>query len=161
RQEVTQTLEKLLDEEVWPNAYAAAVSAYLVWAEREQAITKLVQVLSRDPGQGDVVKALVDLKDKRAIVPMAAGLKQYRSGGQSIKGLIEFGPAAEPEVMKYLSFDDTQVRARAAEVLKSIGTSASLDALATASKQEVFADPKRAIDGAIAAIQAREKNAVA
>src|SRR5262249_17742406 len=62
---------------------------------------------------------------------------------------------------KYLSFDDTQVRARAAEVLKSIGTSASLDALATASKQEVFADPKRAIDGAIAAIQAREKNAVA
>jgi HEAT repeat protein len=71
--------------------------------------------------------------------------------------LKSIGAPAEPAVRKMLSHQEWQVRLEAVNVLKEIGTKASIDALKPLSETDDFILVKQMAAQAIEAIQKRDK----
>src|SRR5262249_43603123 len=104
----------------------------VVWATRAE-VPALLNVLDHESGvvRAAALEALGNLKDQRAVAPVALRLLQG-DRGHAGKALRAMGPMAEKEVLKYLRDTDAGVRAEACKVLKRIGTGESgapLDAL--------------------------------
>ncbi len=71
-----------------------------------------------------------------------------------LQAVIAFGPQAEPEVRKQLKSDNFVARKAACDVLKEIGTEASIPDLETLASDVFVKDQARA---AIALIKARKQ----
>jgi HEAT repeat protein len=122
RAAVAQALESALSS---PNVFARepAGKALVRWATREN-VPSLIKALDSDNPQvrADTLDALVRLKDERAIPAVAARLAKPFEEQQAGAALEAFGPAAEPEVVKYFDHPNQGTRDRARKLLKTYGT---------------------------------------
>lgn len=111
-----------------------ALKAYLAWAEHEQAVTKLLDLLSQSEkvSQRAVITALGNLRDERAIIPLAERLANFSYRSPASTALQAIGPAAEATLRKYLEHPDAQVQREVCKILGAIGTKASVPDLETA-----------------------------
>ena len=109
-------------------------------------------------GGGEVVNTLVRSKDPRAAKIFGASFPRDRDN--MAKALIALGPVAEPEVLPHLTNPDGGTRNKACEVLRVIGTKASIAPL-----QGLLVDRDQSVtrnaEAAIAAIEEREGNGAA
>lgn len=105
-----------------------------------------------NPARVEVMEALARMGDPRAAAPIAAYLG--RDPDRAVRCLVALGPPAEPAALAALGELSGEVRRRACEVLREIGTSDSLERL-----RRVARDPDesvaRAAEEAIAAIRGR------
>ena len=105
-----------------------AIKALKVWATKANVPT-LVEMLN-DPAwhhpflrelRGTLLTTLADLKDERATGVFCKELNTDQAT-KAVAALEALGPAAEPEVLKYLHHTDANTRKRAADLLKKYGT---------------------------------------
>jgi predicted Zn finger-like uncharacterized protein len=127
RAEVARALEPLLDD---PMTRRDALLALATWATKEN-VPALLKALSEHAMRGDVMRALARLRDERAIEPIAAYLERLHGRHDATVALQMMGPMAEPAVRKRLEHPAREVRMAACEILKVIGTRASIPALQT------------------------------
>jgi hypothetical protein len=146
--EVARALEPLLASK---QTQEAAVWALARWGDKD-SVPGLIRLLEEPFAARDLVMdALVALKDPRAIQPIARRVSDGWDRGKALKSLRAFGSAAEPAVLELLADKNIFLQQEACNMLRDIGTPASLDAL-----QKLAADNRQPIlqQAARAAIQA-------
>ncbi|WP_422928400.1 HEAT repeat domain-containing protein [Singulisphaera sp. PoT] len=74
-------------------------------------------------------RALAQLKDPRAIKPIAKRFADPKSRADAAHALTAFGADGEPAVQAYLSDSDPQTRAEACRLFGRMGSDASVDRL--------------------------------
>jgi hypothetical protein len=127
-----------------------ALRAYARWADKEDAVTECLAAID-DPNFFTALAAiecLVQLRDQRAIGPIAKKLPQMAFHRDVAKALKTFGPAAEPSVLPYLRYEEPFIRKAAVSVLKEIGSAKCLSDLEKlANSDDVFtsSDAKEAV----------------
>jgi hypothetical protein len=132
--DMARELERLM-KSPHPERYRAA-EALVAWATPEQ-VPGLIDGLQR----GDArmyelhAKTLRRLKDPRAIPALARGLTEKDKRTHARPALVEFGPAAEPEVLKYIDHRDYYTRQAAAAVLMEIGSEKTIPKLEEIAKR--------------------------
>jgi HEAT repeat protein len=129
--QIAAELEKHL---AWngPHAWGAA-DALVTWATQKQ-VPALIQAAQTgdSPIRSAAYKALTRLRDPRALPVFANGLVEMTTRHDAAEALIAIGPAAESDVVPYVSHKDVFVRMEANRVMEKIGTAKSLPALETA-----------------------------
>jgi hypothetical protein len=158
RRDVVKAVERHLANPN-PLLQEAALRAYVVWADQKDAVAKLIEFLRREASllkRREYLRRLGALGDQSAIPAVAERLTDFSVRNEAMAALREFGPPAETEVRKYLRDKDPQVRSAACQVLKDIGTRASLPELKdlVASGDLLVKAPA---DRAVRAIEEREK----
>src|SRR5262249_27837431 len=121
RAEFARELEKLLNGNDRLVAQQSTHALYL-WATREQ-LESLLKALD-DPNtyvRRGAIEALVPLKEKRAVSPVAAFLPKFGEREVAGRALIRMGPMVEAEVRKYVGHADRATREEAARVVRQIG----------------------------------------
>jgi HEAT repeat protein len=128
RAETAATLVALLDDRE-PSIRVEAARALVAWATPESA-DALLNLLGSDSAdlRHAAMDALARLGDKRA-VPMIARHLLDGDRSHATRALQTLGPAAEPEVVRYLQHRDGAVRVAACRVLQVAGTRKSISAL--------------------------------
>jgi hypothetical protein len=115
-----------------PHAWGAA-DALVNWAMPKQ-VPALIQ--SAQAGDGPVrsaaYKALVRLRDPRGVPVFARGLTDQLARHDAAEALIAIGPAAETDVVPFVTHPDVFTRMEANRVMERIGTPKSLPALEAA-----------------------------
>ncbi|HEV3439582.1 MAG TPA: HEAT repeat domain-containing protein, partial [Gemmata sp.] len=122
RAEVIQLLEPLLNDSD-PFLRDPATEAFCVWAAKDEVPT-LLKLLPGDQLGGQAkhaIKALVRLKDERAIGPIAGCVENFFTRNEARDALIAFGPVAEDQVLKLFNHKDHNVRSVACDIVKKIG----------------------------------------
>src|SRR5262249_28362514 len=110
-----------------------------------------------------LLAALGELKDERAIAPVARFLTNERHVKSTAQALVALGPAVEEPVLKHLDHERHTVRVGVCDVLKEVGTEKSLPALRerlAKEKREMWAgyrDVVAAAQEAIERIEGRQK----
>jgi HEAT repeat protein len=143
RAEVVRALEPCLRDSDGRVCVAAA-RALGIWGTRDNvpALIDLLNELANNRGAFPIrhaaMEALSKLKDERAVAPIAARLPDITDLQAAGAALQAFGPAAEPEVVKYLQPTFIpQTRIEACRLLSVIGTKMSLPALQAISTDRV------------------------
>jgi predicted Zn finger-like uncharacterized protein len=153
RAEVARVLEALLKtNDMWARAEVA--KALGTWGTKD-SVPPLLALL-KDPAQfvqWGALEALAQLKDERAVEPVAECLPNIHNRERAAKALRAIGAPAEKAVLKYITHQDTFVRVEVCNILKEIGTKASVEALQKATQDQPFVGP--AAKQALEAIQAR------
>jgi HEAT repeat protein len=130
-----------------------AARALVLWATKDN-VPALIEALGHGSNtvRASALDALGNLKDVRAIAPVAA---QLRKGNrqEASKALQRMGSMAEREVSKYLG-DKDAVRVEACRILQVIGTKESVAALEAVRDQDRDNEAKAAAKDALAAIHA-------
>jgi serine/threonine protein kinase len=132
RAEVAAMLEPLL-EAMEAGTRQAAARALAVWGTVAQVPALIKRVADEDwLLRRAAMEALGKLKDARAALPLAKRLSDLGDRGTASQALQALGPAAEKVVLPYLRSTDWGVQMEACNILKVIGTPASLSALGQA-----------------------------
>jgi hypothetical protein len=111
-----------------PFSHNEAAEALVAWADKEDSVTFFVTASKT----GDlnlrlrVIPLLAATKDERAIEPLATLMEEFAGTAHAAVALKTFGPKAEPAVAKRLANKERFVVVSACEVLKEIGTPASI-----------------------------------
>jgi HEAT repeat protein len=109
-----------------------AAQALATWGTKEN-VPNLIGRLEKDDREvrAAVIKALAQVRDPRAIAPIAQRLTndEDRTHGGVIAALQAFGGEAESTVVPYLSSQSTPVKRAACQVLAVIGSGPSIEAL--------------------------------
>jgi HEAT repeat protein len=114
-----------------------AFKALGVWGTADTVPDLLKLLAAADAyNKATVVQALGQLKDERAIPPLAKLLPDAMLRREAVAALGAFGPKAEPAVLPYLNDQDLYVRIDVCRLLKDIGTRESVPALETASQDK-------------------------
>jgi hypothetical protein len=124
RAEVTAALEPLLND---PDFFVRdnVNKAIGTWGTKEN-VPALIRALNHEQTRGSAIQALGKLKDERAIEPLTQMLENFFASHDASEALIAMGPVAEPAVIKLLRHPKNDVRGAAIEILKKIGTKASI-----------------------------------
>jgi HEAT repeat protein len=103
---------------------------------------------SSDPfAMRDVIQLLSKVKEDHVAEALAMGIPDIRYSRDVAAVLVEFGPVAEPAVMKYLRHESPQTRELVCQILAQIGTRKSLPALQALTKDFFTArEARQAID---------------
>ena len=119
-----------------------AAKAFGKHAGSEDAKTLLLMLKDNSGAfKESAMDALVRLRDPQVIPILAENLGHIFEGNKAEKGLREFGPAAEKEVLKY-AFDADQGKRNAAQkLLQSFGV--KNETLLDQAIQEIQRDPKK------------------
>jgi mono/diheme cytochrome c family protein len=161
REQVALALEALLaDKDVWVRG--GAIKALGTWGT-PKVVPSLHKFLeSKDlrsiHDRRAVLESLAKLKDPRSVGPVAEQLRDFHARGEAIKTLIALGPQVEKEMIKLLAEKDGQLGAAACQVLKVVGTRASLPALRAAIDRKDFwlsGPAKEALDAILARMNQR------
>lgn len=114
------------------------IKALGVWGSK-QSVDPLLKMLSNDDVwvRQHAIEALGNIKDPRAIEPIAERLKDNGFPAEAAtKALKNFGPAAEKPVLKYVKDDNVFFKKNVCALLKDVGTRESLPALEAIAKDE-------------------------
>jgi hypothetical protein len=146
--------ERLRDSD--GHVHDAAARALVTWATPE-TVPALLDALDNDSEtvRHAAMEALGRLRDARAVQPLALRLalpSDRKHAGQALQNL---GPAAEPEVVKYLHDPDEAVQIEACKVLKRVGTKASVPALQVLAQEKKKRALQVAAQDALNAINGR------
>ncbi|HXG10575.1 MAG TPA: HEAT repeat domain-containing protein [Gemmataceae bacterium] len=165
RADVGKALEPLL-RDADPDVRLKAMQVMGLWGTKENvpAVIAVLKDAARFPNLASLrvaaVETLAQIKDEQAIRTVASLLAETTSPADLqlvITALKVIGPAAEPEVIKYLQTKyPTRTRVAACQALALIGTKESLGPLETAagdSDRQVSASARLATN----AIKSREK----
>lgn len=158
RDEVAKALASLLtDTDFFTRA--AGAKALGTWGNRDSATALLKLIDDREFSvRWAVFDALVALKEKRAIEPLAKFLTTGKDDRRAAQALREFGFAAEDAVLKLVAENNVSTQREAAQLLKDIGTNKSLSDLEKLAQRAEF--PLKAVaEDAIKTIQQRENDA--
>lgn len=156
RADVVHAIEKVMADDD-PLLREAALKAYVIWAEPDQCLDKLLNLLSSNERRVReiAIRGLGKLQNDRAIAPLARQLGTPDDRREASKALQAMGSKAEKEVVARLGDPDNEVRMEACRILKVIGTHSSVAKLrevATETSDDLL---KRWAKDAIAAIEAR------
>jgi hypothetical protein len=124
----------------------AAVNFLGKYGAKEQVplLAKLLQ--NSDWGKRQTaIKALVRLKDERAIEPLADAVARGQSGPDAVSALVGFGSAAEKSALQLFNEKNFETRRQACGVLQQIGTETSIETL-----QKTVGDPDQSLSQAAA-----------
>jgi HEAT repeat protein len=157
-QEIIQALQPLLDGNdgfLRDDAFEA-----LCAVATKENVPYLLQALSEKQFQFQqrwAIIALGRIKDERALGALIEKLRLGGERSEAIRALIAFGPAAEKPLIPRVNDADAWLSAGVCEVLKEVGTPASLPALEelAGKKDDLLAVPRAR--EAIQAIRARHK----
>jgi RNA polymerase sigma factor (sigma-70 family) len=111
-----------------------AARALEKWAGREQtpALARALREKLLPAGtRTTLIRTLGRLRDERAIPALAEMLDNPFEDREAAAALVQIGPAAEPEVLKYLEHERFSSKVSACKVLAEVGASRSLPALRT------------------------------
>jgi hypothetical protein len=155
REEVARTLEAAAtngDIVVRQNA----VRALAVWATPDSVPT-LIKVLDDKAAhvRAEAMTGLAALKDERGAAAVARRLTDFADRANARKALEAMGSVAEKPVADLLTHPDYLVRREACDILKTIGTPASVARLQAVADQDKSPPVKRAAQEALKAIAAR------
>src|SRR5205085_7895829 len=108
----------------------SAIKALGVWGKTEN-VPALLKLLSKKDGavRHAAIESLTKIKDASAVDALADRLTEFMDQNPVRKALEAFGSTAEPAVLRYLQHSDPGIRVVACEILKVIGTNASVLAL--------------------------------
>jgi HEAT repeat protein len=157
--QVSRALNRLLGKEPKFGDHQLAAQALQRWGTEDNVEPLLAALRSREEWDRapriELCRALGEIGDDRAIVPVASQLENafVRMNGLE-KVLIRFGAKAEPEVLKHIQSGDVFTRRAVCDVLKEIGSTASIEPLENAAKDFPV---KRNAEAALAAVKARVK----
>lgn len=156
RAPVAKQIAEHLDKES-PLERKLASKALEVWGTVEQVpqILELLDDFDKDV-RLSAIHALGDLKDPRAIGPLADRLVVAADRSAAARSLKELGPEVEPAVLKHLSHEDVMVRAMTADVLGAVGGKASADALKDAVENDASDFVRGKARGAARAVAERD-----
>ena len=129
RDAVLSALETMLKEKD-PFRRKQAIDALGTWAN-PQTIPLLIRSLDETAllVKLAAIDALAKLKDERAAEPLAKLVAEPGPRGQAVKALQSLGVKAEKAVLALLTHGEPEVRQQACQILKVVGTAASLSAL--------------------------------
>lgn len=114
-----------------------AFKALGVWGTADTVPDLLKLLAAADAyNKANVVLALGQLKDERAIPPLTKLLSDPMLRREAVTALRAFGPKAEPAVLPYLNDQDLYLRIDVCRLLKDIGTKESVPALEKASQDK-------------------------
>jgi len=143
-----------------PHTRDKAIRGLITWGST-YSVPLLLKLLEEDSPfvQKEVVAALAELGDERAIEPLAERFAADRFGGQEFaEALRAFGPRAEDAVLKHATTDNPIKARRTLELLSQIGTSKSLRYLSRLRRDRQLAFMLgNEIQAATAAIQQRAR----
>src|SRR5262249_42395111 len=156
RSEVARALEPLLapGENVFVRRKAA--HALGVWGDAETVAVLLKRIGSEEKDvflKQIAIESLGLLKNEKAAEPVAACLSDFFLKGHAAKSLKSMGPVAEKALLKLL--ENPNLRVEACNILKEVGTKASVPALQLAAKDSNAGYAKAAAD-ALQAIEGRK-----
>jgi len=156
REEVLKAVENLLGDF---NAFTCqkAIAVYAKWGGKD-GVPTLLKLLrhSNLPTRRAAMDTLANLKDERAVEPIAERLTEIHDLHIASKALQAMGSMAELAVSKYLGNPEFTTRLEACKILKVIGTKASVRPLqAVAVNRNDFVVAKAA-EEALTAISARQ-----
>jgi HEAT repeat protein len=135
----------------------AAARALVTWATRADVPALLDAIDDHSGGvRAAVMEALGNLKDERAVSPVALRLTTG-DRGHAAAALQKMGPMAEKEVLKYLDDQDGGTRTEACKVLQRIGTRESLPALEALKARERDRNVQVAVQDALTTIKGRNR----
>ena len=134
REEVARALNPLLEDKNKTNRISCVVALF-VWSTKEN-VPSLLPMLSDKDGwaRTAAVKALGEIRDERAIEPIAKLLPQWFGRGEATEALQKAGSKAEKAVLPFIKHTDWVVRVEAWKILTVVGTQASKEALEEAAK---------------------------
>jgi len=126
RDEVLKAVQALLsDSDVFTRQ--KAIGVYAKWGGKDSVPTLLKLLRHPDPHtRRATMEALANLKDERAVEPIAERLTEGLDRHDASKALQALGSTAELTVLKYLGSPDFPTRLEACKILKVIGTKASV-----------------------------------
>jgi hypothetical protein len=155
RAEIVNVLEPLLKSPD-PFVRRAAVPVLALWGGKD-SVPALVQTLHNDDvfTRQAALESLANLKDARAVEPMAELLPQGIDRANAGKALQAMGSMAEKAVAVYLTHGDFGTRLEACHILKVIGTKESVAALQKATLNQQDAIVASAAQEALLAIGQR------
>jgi hypothetical protein len=155
--EVAKTLESLLSSDNVSTRVQAA-RALENWATTDSVAT-LVNALADSNVfvRKSAMNALARVAPVEGAELIASRMAEVSDRFNAAAALKSIGAPAEPAVRKMLSHQEWQVRLEAVNVLKEIGTKASIDALKPLSETDDFILVKQMAAQAIEAIQKRDK----
>jgi hypothetical protein len=132
RDEVARALEAVLTE---PDQHTreVVIDALGVWGTKE-TVPLLLPLLAQKDDRRPAIRALGNLKDERAIDPIAEFIDKNEELGEVGEALKKLGPAAEKAVLKRLNHEVLLVRWKVCEILGAIGTKESIPSLEKAAK---------------------------
>jgi HEAT repeat protein len=127
-----------------------------LWGGKD-SVPALVQTLQHDDvfTRQAALESLANLKDARAVEPMAELLPQGIDRANAGKALQAMGSMAEKAVAVYLTHSDFGTRLEACHILKVIGTKESVAALQKATLNQQDAIVANAAQEALLAIGQR------
>ncbi len=149
RDEVARALDPLLkDTNFWHRG--SCLAAIAVWGTKEN-VPSLLPLLEDKDGwrRVAVVKILGDLKDERAVEPIAKMLGNWFGRGEASQALQKIGSSkAEKVILPFLTHADAGVRTEACKILGVIGTKESKASLEKATSDRnpfVSGEAKKAL----------------
>jgi HEAT repeat protein len=117
---VSQALEPLLKD---PFVKIDAANALVVWGGPNNVPALIRCVETNDFGTSDpAMKALVNIRDKRAAAPLARLLADWVRRESAANALQTLGPMCQDEVLKYAFDADNPTRDKAQRLLSDYGT---------------------------------------
>lgn len=136
-----------------------ASRALEVWAT-EKELPQLLELLTDDAREVrlSAIHALGELKDPRAIVPLADRLVSADDRNAAAKALSQFDAAAEPAILKHLNHDDLWVRTTTISLLSIVGGEASIDALKALAAQDESELVRSKARSALRAVESRSSS---
>jgi predicted Zn finger-like uncharacterized protein len=157
REEVAKVLEAAAAEKnIW--VQGPAISALSLWAGPEN-VPGLIRIMeSVDwPTQNAICPVLGRLKDPTAAPAIAKLLPGLGNRGAASAALKAIGPPAEKSVIPYLTNKDGFTASEACNILKEIGTAASIQPLQDLLKSKPGFQVESAAAPALKAVQERAK----
>jgi HEAT repeat protein/PBS lyase HEAT-like repeat-containing protein len=140
-----------------PHIRRPVVHALAVWATPKEMPT-LVKALQHTDvfTRREALKEIGKLRDKSTIAPIVRCFQDFHTRAEAGAALRDLGPMAEKEVLTLMDQTDVFLKQAAIDVLRDIGTPASIPALnaALASNNIFLTDHARA---ALTAIETRAK----
>jgi hypothetical protein len=124
--EVARGLDGLLGDN---QTQTSALKALARWGDRD-SVPVVINLLEQPfADRGSAMDALVALKDPRAIAPIARRVADQWGRSKALQALRTFGNPAEPALIDLLTDGDFFVRREVCQILRDIGTPASIEAL--------------------------------
>ena len=143
KKEISLLLNDMLkstDEKV-QKAAMEALQTWVTEANIEQILPFVADLDAKVGHKGDMkrlaIPMLAKLKDKRAVVPIAANLLNIFHQKEAQQALIELGPMAEEAVLTFLNNQNASYRRIGCQLLQHIGTEKSIKYL----KRSIQKDP--------------------
>jgi Protein kinase domain len=153
RAEVAAKLADLVEADN-PHIRVHAVAALAVWATHKEAAVLIRMLDHKDVfTRQAALKGVGRFRDEKSQLPIMRCFQDFQTRADAAHALRDFGPQAEKEVLGLLNKDDVFLKQDAINVLRDIGTEASVPALkaAVASDNVFLAGPAREALKAIAA----------